>query len=324
MFAFVGALEGTPAAQGRRPQRITKARPRPLTEHAQRALAVQVALDRAGFSPGEIDARAGEQTSQALRAFQAARELPPTGTLDKRTRAALGAPLLKPLVAYVVNERDLEGPFIVKLPADIMEQSALPALGYTSVAELLAERFHMGVALLERLNPGTPYAVGRELRVPNVEPLVVPDSSGRRLTAINAEASSLTVTVSARARTLTVTDAAGNVRLYAPVSVGSERDPLPSGKFRILGVYLQPVFYYNPGLFWDADPAHAQAKVAPGPNNPVGYVWLDLDQPHLGLHGTPEPASVGRSQSHGCIRLTNWDALRLASLVGDGTRVSLQ
>ena len=119
-------------------------------------------------------------------------------------------------------------------------------------------------------------------------------------------------------------DAAGEVVFHAPVTVGSENDPLPVGEWKVTGVSRNPVFNYNPKLFWDADPAHAKAKIPAGPNNPVGVVWIDLSKEHYGIHGTPEPSRIGYTESHGCIRLTNWDAMRLAELVGPGTKVVLR
>ena len=109
--------------------------------------------------------------------------------------------------------------------------------------------------------------------------------------------------------------------MYAPVTVGSSNDPLPIGDWKVTGVQRDPVFHYNPDLFWDADPSHAKAKIPAGPNSPVGLVWIDLSRPHYGLHGTPEPSRIGHTESHGCIRLTNWDALRVAALVAPGTKV---
>jgi len=111
------------------------------------------------------------------------------------------------------------------------------------------------------------------------------------------------------------------VIMHAPVTSGSEHDPLPIGPWTITAVARNPRFNYNPDLFWDADPAHAKAKIPPGPNSPVGAVWIDISKPHYGIHGTPEPSAVGHTASHGCVRLTNWDALRLAAMVGKGTPV---
>jgi lipoprotein-anchoring transpeptidase ErfK/SrfK len=120
---------------------------------------------------------------------------------------------------------------------------------------------------------------------------------------------------------LTVRDASDRVVFYAPVTTGSDNDPLPIGEWKVTGVQYNPAFNYNPDLFWDADPSHAKARLAPGPNNPVGVVWIDLSKEHYGIHGTPEPSSIGKSESHGCVRMTNWDALELARLVKPGTRV---
>jgi lipoprotein-anchoring transpeptidase ErfK/SrfK len=120
---------------------------------------------------------------------------------------------------------------------------------------------------------------------------------------------------------LVAVDAAGHTLMYAPVTTGSEHDPLPIGEWKVNGVQKNPTFQYNPNLFWDADPAHAKAKIPAGPNNPVGVVWVDISRPHYGLHGTPEPSTVGKTTSHGCVRLTNWDAEKLAGLVKPGTKV---
>jgi lipoprotein-anchoring transpeptidase ErfK/SrfK len=132
------------------------------------------------------------------------------------------------------------------------------------------------------------------------------------------------VTVKASTSDLVVRDASGQIVMYAPVTTGSQHDPLPIGEWKVNGIQFNPQFRYNPDLFWDADPAHSKATLAPGPNNPVGLVWIDLSKPHYGIHGTPEPAAIGKSESHGCVRLTNWDALRLAGLVKPGTRVIFQ
>ena len=129
------------------------------------------------------------------------------------------------------------------------------------------------------------------------------------------------VRVSKQASALTVTDASGKVIMHAPVTSGSQHDPLPIGSWTVTAVARNPTFNYNPDLFWDADPKHAKAKLPPGPNGPVGLVWIDINKPHYGIHGTPEPGTVGHTTSHGCVRLTNWDALKLAAMVGKGTKV---
>jgi lipoprotein-anchoring transpeptidase ErfK/SrfK len=131
----------------------------------------------------------------------------------------------------------------------------------------------------------------------------------------------INITVSKSQNTLTVTDANGAILMFAPVTSGSEHDPLPIGPWTVTSVVRNPTFNYNPDLFWDADPSHGKAKLPPGPNGPVGVVWIDISKPHYGIHGTPEPGSVGHTSSHGCVRLTNWDALKLAAMVGKGTKV---
>ena len=120
---------------------------------------------------------------------------------------------------------------------------------------------------------------------------------------------------------MTATSTDGKILLFAPVTMGSEHDPLPIGEWKVNGVQYNPTFRYNPELFWDANPAHTKAKIPPGPNGPVGVVWIDISKEHYGLHGSPEPSQIGRSESHGCVRLTNWDAMRLAALVRPGTQV---
>ena len=148
-------------------------------------------------------------------------------------------------------------------------------------------------------------------------------SSSKPVASTKAAAANF-MTVSGDAMTLTVQDSSGAILFQAPVTVGSENDPLPVGEWKVNSVSLNPPFNYNPALFWDADPSHAKVKIAPGPNNPVGVAWIDLSKEHYGIHGTPEPSRIGHTESHGCIRLTNWDVIRLTALVSPGTRAILR
>jgi lipoprotein-anchoring transpeptidase ErfK/SrfK len=270
-------------------------------------LTTQVALTRAGFSVGAIDGQNGPKTRKALAAAG--------GRVDVDVDA---------LQDYVVSEEDVAGPFEPDVPDDMMEKAKLDTLSYSSIAEKLAERFRTTVPLLERLNPGVTIAAGKTLRVPNVEPMHEPALGHLREVAEPAAEHTAVVRVSKAGRDLKVVDTSGAVRFYAPVSSGSDKDPLPIGEWKVVNVFLRPLFNYNPDLFWDADPSHAKAKLPPGPNGPVGTVWIDLSKEHYGIHGTPEPGKVGHTTSHGCVRLTNWDAERLATLVRKGTEVSFE
>jgi lipoprotein-anchoring transpeptidase ErfK/SrfK len=274
-------------------------------------LRAQVLLERAHFSPGEIDASEGANTRRAIAAFQRSRELPDSGELDEATWTALEADTTPVLVAYTVTAEDVAGPF-VELSDDMMANAKLPQLGYTSATEALGEKFRASPGLLQRLNPGKALDVaGTELLVPNLADVAPPPAAA-------------SVVIDKSESTVELLDAQGKAIAQYPASSGSEHDPLPIGEWKITGVSLDPAFHYNPALFWDADPTHAKARIAPGPNNPVGVAWIDLSKPHYGIHGTAEPATIGRTQSHGCIRVTNWSAREIAHAVKPGIPALLQ
>jgi lipoprotein-anchoring transpeptidase ErfK/SrfK len=292
-------------------------------------LAVQVALDRAGFSPGEIDGRGGPKTRLALSTFQKSVSLQPTGVVNEETLGVLRAPA-EPVLNYTITAQDVAGPFIGTMPRDMMESAKLPALSYTSALEALAEKFHASPALMLTLNPGATWAAGEIIEVPDVEPFEIPSKADKPAVpakpagAKPAAPPALEVVISGATKSLAVRDAGGKTLMHAPVTSGSSKDPLPLGEWKVTGVSWNPNFNYNPDLFWDADPTHAKAKIPPGPNNPVGVVWIDINKEHFGLHGTPEPSTIGRTESHGCIRLTNWDATKLGRLVSVGTKVTIR
>jgi lipoprotein-anchoring transpeptidase ErfK/SrfK len=287
--------------------------PRPLKGAPDVVLSAQVMLDAAGFSSGEIDGRPGPNFTRALAAFQQSRGLPVAKRPDRATMDRLQDEFKQqtPLVSYTLTEADLAGPFQPEIPDDLVEQAKLPSLDYRNALEALAERFHASPALLQSLNPGQTFArAGETIQVPNVMSTTA---------AVSAER--VRIVVTKRTSALTVEDAKERVLFFAPVTTGSEHDPLPLGRWLVTTVQQAPVFHYNPRLFWDANPADSKARIAPGPNNPVGVAWIDINKPHYGIHGTPEPSTVGHVQSHGCVRMTNWDVQRVSASVKRGTVV---
>jgi lipoprotein-anchoring transpeptidase ErfK/SrfK len=292
-------------------------------------LNMQVLLDRAGFSPGEIDGENGKNASKALTAFREDRGIPAGKRGNKSLLLALGASSIEPIVHHKITAQEAAGPFNANIPRDMMDQSKLPGLYYRSVLEQLGEEFHAAPALLKRLNPSARFTLGEEIRVPNVsgaprgagasgEPGAMLVENHER---VRAHSGPVKVVVSKQSSSLTVYDKNHQIIFHAPVTSGSEHDPLPLGEWVITEVVRNPTYNYNPKLFWDADSADASVTIAAGPNNPVGDVWIDLNKVHYGIHGTPEPARIGYAESHGCVRLTNWDALEVASLVAKGTPV---
>ncbi len=315
-FAALLAVGFAPPRRAHKPvPKPTRRTPPPLP--CGDYLSFQVQLDREGFSPGEIDGRPGDNFTHAITAVQQTRQLPLTTQADCDTWRALGGDAMPPaLTTYRITEDDVAGPFVEKIPNDLMAQAKLPSLGYRSPLELIAERFHASPALIERLNHGAPIAAGREIQVPAVMPFNV---NAKPVQA--ADAAATTIQVSREESALRALRPDGSTAFFAPVTTGSEHDPLPPGNWKVMGVLWHPVFHYNPKLFWDAKADDARTTIKPGPNNPVGVVWISLNLEHYGLHGTPEPGRIGHVESHGCVRLTNWDAARVASLVTRGTAV---
>ncbi|BBC74370.1 murein L,D-transpeptidase [Altererythrobacter sp. B11] len=301
---------------------------------APESLGTEVMLDRLGFSSGVIDGKSTRFDTQAIRAFQQAQGLNESGTLDDATRAAL-AKFQVPATRMVrIPARFAQGPFMPDLPEDTAEQAKVDRLGYRNLMEALAERFHTTPETLVALNsPQTGVGAGAVIRVPNTAP-VDPAAFDVDDGDWNTTLMSLGIAPDQPAAARVVVDKSDGVlrafdeedRLIAqfPATMGSEHDPLPIGKWTIKGVSHNPPFHYNPDLFWDVSDSADSQVLPPGPNGPVGVVWIDLSKEHYGIHGTGEPASIGTAQSHGCVRLTNWDAARLAQMVKPNTPAVFQ
>jgi lipoprotein-anchoring transpeptidase ErfK/SrfK len=300
-----------------------------------KVLTAQVLLDRLGFGPGVIDGRSGTSFGKALRGFQESRGLNVTGRLDADTVKALEAHSETPgTIDVTLTQADLAGPFVGPIPDDPAEQAKLPAMGYSDVMEELAERFHTTKPTLIALNsPETPLKAGVVIKVPNVRPSAT-DYPAALKPEWRATLSQLSISSDQpQAAKIVVDKSDGVLRVYDnqdklvaqfPATMGSQHDPLPIGNWKIQGTAYLPPFHYNPDLFWDAKASDTKETLQPGPNGPVGVVWMDLDKEHYGIHGTPTPETIGRTASHGCIRLTNWDAARLSLMVKAGTPAVFQ
>lgn len=299
------------------------------------ALRAQVLLDHRGFSPGVIDGKDGPSYTAALRGFQEAHGLKESGELDAATTEALQQWNRIPATRLVIIPAAFAaGPFVPAFPKEAADQAKLPALGYRNLTEALAERFHTTPETLVALNsPSTLVGAGRPFRVPNV-PNIDRATLGEDARGWNDTLDRLGVAPNqVQAARLVVDKSEGVLKVYDdgdklvaqfPATMGSSRDPLPIGKWKIQGVSRNPDFHYNPKLFWDVSDSKEAVLLQPGPNSPVGVVWLDLNKPHYGIHGTSEPHTIGRAESHGCVRLTNWDAARLAQMVKPGTPAIFQ
>ena len=209
----------------------------------------------------------------------------------------------------MIAQKDVADPFLQRVPTKLEEMATLKHLGYTSPIEALAEKFHMSEELLKELNPGSKFGRGESIRVVNLGKSALPAAVNR-------------IEVDKHTEAVWVYGAANRLIAAYPASIGSGDTPSPEGRLKVVSVSRNPTYVYDPSkLSFKGVKATTKLVIPPGPNNPVGLVWIALDAPSYGIHGSPQPSKVRRQESHGCVRLTNWDALQLASAVKKGVPV---
>lgn len=295
---------------------VFEAVPAPIEGQAVRPDAAtaraQILLDRANFSPGVIDGLGGDNTRQAIAAFEKAAGLPQDGILDAEVfRRLTSGDDGRVLTDYTITAADLAGPFIGQVPANLADMAKLQTVGYATPLEMLAEKFHMTEGLLQALNPGADFGKAGQT-------LVVAAVAQTDLAGDVAH-----IVVDKAERSVRVYDAADRLLAFYPATIGSSARPAPSGELTVVGVAPEPNYTYDPDRV-SYDRGDRKVIVPPGPNNPVGSVWIDLSRDTYGIHGTPDPSKVGKTFSSGCVRLTNWDAEQLASKVKPGVRVTFR
>ena len=275
-------------------------------------LRAEVMLDRLHASPGVIDGRDGENFEHAVETYEKVKGLKVGKGLDDQVWAKLlsesGAPVLQ---TYKLTADDVAGPFYPDLPTDYAQLAKLPTLGYRSPAQKIGAKFHLGETLLAALNPGVDLGkAGATILATMVTPEPIHDKLK-------------TIVVDKTTRQVVGYDADGRILVAYPATIGSQALPSPSGTYKVRGVAHNPIYYYDPKNFLQGD-NHGKLKLPAGPNNPVGLVFIALTKPSYGLHGTPDPSKIDKTASHGCVRMTNWNALELSTLVRPGIVVSFK
>ncbi len=270
----------------------------------------QVLLSRRSISPGVIDGLDGENFRKAVAQFRRQAQLPDGDDIDEATWQALGGDAFTDAIGeYVLTEKDASYDFADEIPRDYARQARMKRLSYTSPEEMLGERFHMSEALLAALNRKQAMReAGDRVFVASVRRS--PDKgSARRIDAVKSTGMVL------------VYGAEDTLLASYPATIGSEDNPSPTGEHQIERIARNPGYSYDPEKNFQQGKNTEKLELPPGPNGPVGTVWIALSKPTFGIHGTPEPAKVSKTGSHGCIRLTNWDAEELADLVKPGVTV---
>ena len=270
----------------------------------------EILLDRLHFSPGVIDGAGGDNFRKALAAFKASQQLDGNDQLDQATWTRLTDRSEEPvMVEYTITDADVKGPFVPNIPPKMEDMANLPNLGYRSSSQRLAAKFHMDESLLKMLNPGKSLShAGESILVANVKR----DDEQVRASKVEVHKNS---------KLVRVIGTNGELLATYPASIGSQEKPAPTGSYQVRMVVQNPIYHYNPDFKFKGIKSKKPFTIRPGPNNPVGSVWIDLSLDSYGIHGTPDPSKVSKAYSHGCIRLTNWDVEELAKLVKKGTPV---
>ncbi|MDQ3038787.1 MAG: L,D-transpeptidase, partial [Pseudomonadota bacterium] len=294
------SLEELPQAVPERPANDPK-----LHGGSDSVLRAQVLLLRANFSSGEIDGKEGMNVRKAISAFQESRGIPASGKLDDATWSALDKDTAPILVNYTLTAADIAGPY-APTPTKVEEKAKMTKIVYQNLTEMLGEKFNAKPELIKSLNPGADLSTaGTVVMVPFVRPA-------------QTVAKAAKVVVDKSDAALRLLDAQGKVYAQYPASTGSTQFPLPIGEWKFVSVVQNPDYRYDPSILVNQPKDAKPARLAPGPNGPVGIVWMGLNKEHYGIHGTPEPGQISRTQSSGCVRLTNFAAQAVASAVSTG------